>query len=53
MIRYAGKPAMAQSKVISYNNETKTIEYWFQDHKTGDKVIVKEPIFKFILKLIR
>ena len=30
-----------------------SIEYWFQDHKTGDKVIVKEPIFKFILKLIR
>ena len=53
MIRYAGKPAMAQSRVISYNHETKTIEYWFQDHKTGDKVIVKEPIFKFILKLIR
>lgn len=53
MIRYAGKPAMAQSRIISYNYHTRTIEYWYQDHKTGDKVIVKESVFKFMLKLIR
>ena len=53
MIRYAGKPAMAQSRITSYNYDTKTIEYWYQDHKTGTIVPVKESVFKFMLKLIR
>lgn len=53
MIRYAGKPAMAQSRITSYDYRTRTIEYWYQDHKSGEKVIVKEPVFRFMIKLVR
>ena len=53
MIRYAGKPAMAQSRIISYDYHTRTIEYWYQDHESGEQKTVKESVFKFMIKLIR
>ena len=53
MIRYAGKPAMAQSRITSYDYHSKTIEYWYQDHESGEQKTVKESIFKFMIKLIR
>ena len=53
MIRYAGKPAMAQSRITSYDYHSKTIEYWYQDHESGEQKTVKESVFKFMIKLIR
>ncbi len=53
MIRYAGKPAMAQSRITSYDYYSRTIEYWYEDHETGEKKTVKEPVFRFMIKLIR
>lgn len=53
MIRYAGKPAMAQSRIISYNKNCKTIRYFYQDHKTEERIEVEESIFNFIWKLLR
>ena len=53
MIRYAGKPAMAQSRIISYDFQSRTIKYWYQDHKTNERVEVTEHVFVFIMKLIQ
>ncbi len=53
MIRYAGKPAMAQSRIISYNYHSQTIKYYYEDHKTNERVEVEEPVFRFFWKLIR
>lgn len=53
MIRYAGKPAMAQSRIISYNYHSKIIRYYYEDHKTKERVEVEESVFKFMIKLIR
>ena len=53
MIRYAGKPAMAQSRIISYNKNNKTIKYYYQDHLTNERVEVEENIFRFFWKLLR
>ena len=53
MIRYAGKPAMAQSRIISYDFASKTIKYWYQDHKTDEPIEVEEHVFVFIMKLIQ
>ena len=53
MIRYAGKPAMAQSRIISYNYHSRMIRYYYEDHKTNERVEVEESVFRFMLKLIR
>lgn len=53
MIRYAGKPAMAQSRILSYNMTDKSIKYFFQDHKTEERIEVEESIFNFFWKLLR
>lgn len=54
MIRYAGKPAMAQSRITGYNFHSRTISYFYVDHKSNERVPVNnEPIFRFMLKLIR
>jgi len=52
MIRYAGKPAMAQSRIISYNKTDKTVRYYYQDHKTEERIEVEEHVFTFIWKLL-
>ena len=53
MIRYAGKPAMAQSRIISYNPVSSTIKYYYEDHKTNERIEVEETVFRFISKLLR
>ena len=53
MIRYAGKPVMAQSRITGYDYYSKTVTYWYQDHKTNETITVNESVYKFILKLIR
>lgn len=53
IIRYAGKPAMAQSRIISYDRRNQTIRYYYQDHKTEERIEVEESVFRFMLKLIR
>lgn len=53
MIRYAGKPAMAQSRIISCDYNSQTIKYWYQDHKTEVRIEVEEHVFKFMMKLIQ
>ena len=54
MIRYAGKPAMAQSRLTKYDYHAKTVSYFYVDHKTSEhKSVDNEPIFRFMMKLMR
>ncbi len=52
IVRYTGRPVMAQSRIIDYNKEKKTIQYYYEDHLTDEKVIVSEHVFTFMKKLI-
>ena len=53
IIRYAGRPPMAQSRITSYDFSNKSISYWYEDHKTNKYILVSEHIFLFFLKLIQ
>ena len=52
IIRYAGRPVMAQSRILSLNSSTKMITYYYQDHKTEQRIEVTEHVFQFMKKLI-
>ena len=34
MMRYAARPAMAESRLVSYDKKTKTVAWYYNDHKT-------------------
>lgn len=51
IVRYTGKPVMAESRIIKLENDY--ITYWYQDHKTGKRVEVTEHVFQFIAKIIK
>ncbi len=53
IIRYTGRPAMAQSRISSYSYEKKEISYWYDDHKSNKHITVFEHVYQFMLKLIR
>lgn len=54
IIRYSGKPAMAQSRITAYDYKAGTISYYYIDHKTNEpRNVDNEPIFRFMLKLLR
>lgn len=52
IIRYTGRPVMASSRIIDYDKHKKVIEYYYEDHKTEERIEVKEHIFDFMKKLI-
>lgn len=52
MMRYASRPAMAQSRVTEYNKETDEIEWFYDDHKTNERIIVKETGLELLKKII-
>lgn len=51
IVRYTGKPVMAESRIIKIENDH--ITYWYQDHATGKRVEVTEHIYSFIAKIIK
>ena len=53
VLRYAGKPAMAESRITNIDYDNNTISYWYDDHKTKQRIFVTEHVFEFIAKLIR
>jgi len=53
IIRYTGRPVMAESRIIKYDKKKKTIRYYYEDHKTDERVEVEEHIFTFMKKLIQ
>lgn len=52
ILRYTGRPVMAQSRIIHYNKEKKTIKYYYEDHKTNERIEVEEHVFLFMKKLL-
>ena len=52
MIRYASRPAMAESRLISYNRKTNTVKWWYEDHRTEERVEVTESGRSLMEKLI-
>ena len=59
--RYAGHPAMSESRIIKYDEKTKMIYYYYDPHEddaiinADDKIgrqYVSEHVFEFIAKLI-
>ena len=51
-MRYVGRPAMAESRIIKYSKVEDTIEWFYHDHKDEVKHIVKEDSKSFIKKLL-
>ena len=52
MMRYAGRPAMAESRITYYNKDSDDITRYYEDHKTEEKVEVKEFGLDLLKKMI-
>ena len=52
MMRYSCRPAMAESRISSYDSASKTVKWWYDDHATGDRVHVEEPAAELLKKMI-
>lgn len=53
VLRYAGRPVMAESRITNVDYERNEVSYYYEDHKTNKRVDVTESVFSFIAKLIR
>ena len=52
MMRYAGRPVMAESRLISYDKETDEVNWYYEDHKTNKRIEVKETGKQLLEKMI-
>lgn len=50
VVRYTGRPAMAQSRILNYDGQTVT--FWYKRHEDDKKVIESISAFDFIKRLI-
>jgi len=51
VVRYTGRPVMAESRITNYDGENVT--YWYNPHEAEDKTVtVTEHVYKFMGKLI-
>lgn len=50
VIRYSGKPAMAQSRILDYDGEY--VSFWYVRHEDNQRVTEKIHAFEFIKRLI-
>jgi hypothetical protein len=53
LLRYTGKPVIAESRIMDLDLDNNNITYWYEDHKTGKRVEVTEHVYAFIAKIIR
>ena len=51
-IRYAGRPAMAENRITEYNKESKTVSWFYNDHKDEKRHDVTDNVIDFIKRLI-
>lgn len=49
--RYVGRPAIAESRIISYDG--KQVTFWYEKHENKERVEVTLPVYEFIGLLIR
>ena len=52
MMRYSARPPMAESRIISYDKVSDTVEWFYDDHKTEERVFIKEPSLELLKKMI-
>ena len=52
MMRYASRPPMAESRLISYDEETDDISWFYDDHKTEERITVHEKGIELLKKMI-
>ncbi|MBP5279661.1 MAG: transposase, partial [Erysipelotrichaceae bacterium] len=52
MMRYAGRPAMAESRITYYNKDSDDVSWYYEDHKTQDRIEVKEFGLDLLRKMI-
>lgn len=52
MMRYAGRPPMAQSRITYYNKETDEIKWYYDDHETEERIDVSENGLDLLKKMI-
>ena len=52
MMRYAGRPAMAESRITHYNKQTDDISWYYEDHTTNQKVEVNESGLELLKRMI-
>ena len=52
MMRYAGRPAMAESRITCYNKDSDDITWYYEDHKTQEKIEVKQTGLDLLRKTI-
>lgn len=43
---------MASSRILSYDHATKTIRYYYEDHKTEERIEVEENVITFMKNLL-
>ena len=44
---------MAERRIIDFDEETKIIHYYYEDHKTEERIEVKEQVIEFMKKLVQ
>ncbi|WP_416327818.1 transposase [[Eubacterium] hominis] len=52
VVRYVGRPVMAQSRITDYDPVNKNVSYWYERHDDGVRVDVCESVIDFMKKLI-
>ena len=52
MMRYAARPAMAESRLVSYDKNSGTVSWYYNDHKTEERIDVTEPAIELLKKMI-
>ena len=52
VVRYVGRPVMAQSRITDYDPVNKTVSYWYERHEDGVRVDICESVIDFMKKLI-
>ncbi len=52
MMRYASRPAMAESRIVSYDKKTDSVHWYYDDHKTEERIDVHESGLELLKKMI-
>lgn len=51
MMRYASRPAMAESRITTYDKSTGDVVWFYDDHKTEERITVKENSRELLKKI--
>ena len=52
MMRYAARPPMAQSRITYYNKKSDEVTWYYDDHKTNERITVNETGRELLKKMI-